>query len=106
MEKISQKLQRQLKMFLARTTPSCKAMTPLFSESLECPLTLREKISMKLHLFACVYCRRYVAQIELISRLLKLKPAQEIVVAPDEKLSEDARRRIKTALEIAAHKKN
>lgn len=107
MEKtIGQKLRWQAILFLARRLPPCKVLLPLFSESLERPLTIREKITTKLHLLTCGACRRYVAQIERMSEMVKPKDEEIIVLAPADKLSDAARNRIKAALETAAHHKN
>lgn len=105
MEKsISQKLKWKLILFLARKLPPCQVLLPLFSESRERPLTIREKVLMKLHFFTCEACRRYVEQIERMSEMVK--PETEVSAASPIKLSDDARSRIKAALEEAAHNKN
>jgi hypothetical protein len=105
MEKgIRQKLKWQLILFLARRLPPCNVLLPLFSEERERPLTVREKITKKLHLFTCEACRRYVAQIEQMSQLVK--PQNETSAASPAKLSDDARTRIRAALEAAAQQKN
>lgn len=104
MEKsIGKKLKWQVILFLARRLPPCKALLPLFSEARERVLTRREKVLMRLHLFTCEACRRYVAQIERMSETVKFDDGEtEISV----KLSNEARTRIKTALEAAAHRKH
>ncbi len=104
-ESLQQKLKWKLIEFLARRLPPCNLMTELFSEARERPLTLREKIIIKLHLFTCKACRRYVAQIERISEAVKL-PNKEISEKSTGKLSDEARTRIKAALETAAQRKN
>lgn len=103
---IRQKLKWQLIEYLARRLPPCKTMVGLFSESLERPLTLREKITAKLHLFTCKACRRYIEQIELMHHSLKPKGAESIVVEPAAKLPNASRDRIRAALEEAARNKN
>ena len=104
---ISQKLKWQVILFLARRLPPCKTMLPLFSAARERSLTTREKITTKLHLFTCEACRRYVAQIELMSEMVKPKIDEEISIGePPAKLSPAARERIRAALEAAAHDKN
>jgi hypothetical protein len=100
---IRQKLKWQLILFLARRLPSCNILLPMFSEERERPLTLREKITKKLHLFTCEACRRYVEQIEQMSELVKPRNETETAAEPTAKLSDDARTRIRAALEAAAH---
>jgi predicted anti-sigma-YlaC factor YlaD len=106
MEKgISQKLKWQVILFLARRLPPCKVLLPLASESRERRLTIREKITLKLHLFTCEACRRYVRQIERMSEIVKPKTDEETIhVESSDRLSDDARTRIKAALEAAAQK--
>lgn len=107
MEKgIGQKLKWQLILFLARRLPPCNVLLPMFSEERERTLTLREKITKKLHLFTCEACRRYVAQIEKMSETVKPQNEPETAAEPSVKLSTEARDRIRAALEAAAHNKN
>lgn len=101
-----QRLKWQAILFLARRLPPCKILLPLVSDARERPLTMREKITLKLHLFTCEACRRYVAQVEKISESVKPKNEETSTAEPTEKLSEDARNRIKTALEAAIQRKN
>ncbi len=101
-----QRLKWQAILFLARRLPPCKVLLPLVSEAHERPLTMREKITLKLHLFTCEACRRYVAQVEKFSELVKPKDEETNPTEPADKLSEDARNRIKTALEAAIQRKN
>jgi len=101
-----QRLKWQAILLLARRLPPCKVLLPLVSEARERPLTMREKITLKLHLFTCEACRRYVAQVEKISELVKPKDEETSTAEPTEKLSDDARNRIKAALEAAIQRKN
>lgn len=101
-QSIGQKLKWQLILLLARRLPPCNVLLPLFSEERERPITLREKIVKKLHLFTCQACRRYVAQIEKMSETIKSQNETETAAAPSAKLSDDARTRIRAALEAAA----
>ena len=80
-------------------------MLPLFSEARERSLSMREKVTIKLHLFTCGACRRYVAQIERMSELVKSNTEEETAES-EVKLSSEARTRIRAALEAAAHDKN
>jgi hypothetical protein len=102
---IGQKIKWQVILLLARRLPPCNVLLPMFSEERERPLTLREKITKKLHLFTCEACRRYVAQIEQMSEMVKPQNEMETAAEPSLKLSDDARTRIRAALEAAAHGK-
>ena len=99
-----QRLKWQAILFLARRLPPCKVLLPLVSDARERPLTMREKLTLKLHLFTCEACRRYVAQVEKMSELVKPNTEEITAREPADKLSDDARNRIKAALQAAADK--
>jgi hypothetical protein len=65
-EGILQKLKWLLILWLARRLPDCKAMTRTLGESLDRQTSLRERTIMKLHLFTCEACRRYLEQIAFL----------------------------------------
>jgi|SRR5882757_1649210 len=52
--------------WLARRLPDCKTMTPTLGESLDRKLSLNEKIVIKLHLFTCEACERYLKQVTFL----------------------------------------
>lgn len=82
--------------FLLRRLPACKEMVALMSQSMERPLTLRERVLLKLHLWVCAWCVFYLEQLRLLRASLRAaKPVGEYPVAS---LSADARERIKNAL--------
>jgi hypothetical protein len=88
--------------FLLRRLPTCKQMAPVMSESLERPLTLRERLTLKLHLWVCVWCVWYLENLRTMRTALRTRGARE-ESDPDEvgsavKLSEEARERIRRAL--------
>ena len=60
------KLKWQIILFLARRLPDCKTITPTFSASIDRPLTLKERVLTRLHLFTCEACVRYLEQIRFI----------------------------------------
>lgn len=103
-EGIIKKLRWQFILFLARRLPACDYMTRMFSDRLERPMTLREKITMRLHLFTCDACKRYVEQIEFMHDNLQPKNEERILEELPAALSSDARERIRAAL--AAARKN
>jgi hypothetical protein len=106
MEKsIGQRLKWQVILFLARRLPPCQVLLPLFSESRERPLTIREKVLMKLHFFTCEACRLYVKQIERMSEIVKSKEEEQIATESTDRLSSDARERIKAAVKAASENK-
>ena len=46
-------------------------MVPLMSESLDRPLGPWESLQLKLHLYVCTWCARYLEQIKFFRLLLR-----------------------------------
>jgi hypothetical protein len=88
--------------FLLRRLPPCKAMAPLMSESLERRLTLRERVTLKLHLWVCIWCVWYLEHLRLMRRAVAARASREAEadaeMAPALKLSAESRERLKQAL--------
>jgi hypothetical protein len=85
------KLTHAIRWFLLHRLPTCKQMVALMSESLERPLTLRERVLLKLHLWVCIWCVWYLEQIQLMRDALRLRASE---IAEDKStisLSNDAR---------------
>lgn len=49
---------------------SCKRATELISKQMEEKLTLKEDLSLKLHLFICEFCEKFSQQIKMIREAL------------------------------------
>jgi len=88
--------------FLLRRLPTCKQMAPVMSESLERPLTPRERVTLKLHLWVCAWCVWYLENLRTMHSALRARAAHEEEAADEVesavKLSEEARERIRRAL--------
>ena len=82
---------------------SCKHSLELSAKQTVAELTLRERIWLRVHLLACVACRRIRKQVAIIERTLVL--AQNRGLWPPGTgpvgLSETSRQRIKLALQQA-----
>lgn len=78
---------------------SCKDVSYLASKTIDTPLTRRERWGLWLHLLFCKLCRRYVRSLQLLQRALKQarKDGTEHL-APRVKMSDQARHRIRKAL--------
>lgn len=83
--------------WLARRLPACRELAPLMSQSLERPLSWRESVTLKLHLFTCSLCTRYMEQLGFLRETVQLQTAQTQDSGP--KLSEEARARLQRALQ-------
>ena len=51
---------------------SCKQASQLISQSLDRPLTMRERVALKLHLFVCKYCKRFSQQVQTLRVAIKI----------------------------------
>ncbi len=63
MKKIVHKINMGLMMLIAMGTPSCEIIGRKISESFDRPLTIKERIQIKIHLLGCVFCLRYRDQL-------------------------------------------
>jgi hypothetical protein len=86
--------------FLLRRLPACKQMTALMSESLERPLRLRERVTLRLHLWVCIWCVWYLEQLHTLRATLRERGEQPAAEDSDTttRLPLEARDRIKRAL--------
>ena len=66
-------LETKATFWLARRLPACDAVTATLSESLERPLSLRERARQRLHLLYCDYCLRYEHHLLFVRRCLRLR---------------------------------
>ena len=73
---------------------TCKDISKLISESLDRKLPLRKRIGVKFHLMMCSLCRTYNRQ--MLALRSTLQRASDAV--PPERLSDEARGRIKKSL--------
>lgn len=80
---------------------SCKQAAQLVSESLDRPLSLRQRLALKVHLLMCRFCSRYQRQTLFIRKAMRRLARQEedSTSAPsDLSLSPEARERIKQSI--------
>lgn len=97
--RIYSSIRKAARVRLLRRQPPCRDMVELMSQSLERPLSLRERLSLRLHLIVCVWCVRYLQQLNLLRLLGRTKidcPSEDTL--PSLTLSEDARTRVNTFL--------
>ena len=95
-----QKLKWQLILWLARRLPDCKRMTRTLGESLDREQSWREKLVMKLHLFTCEACTRYLEQIEFLKTAAHIHSTGPTDDAGTSRVAmrRDSKERIKTRL--------
>ena len=82
---------------------NCHEATLLLEKQAEQPLTLAQRLSLRLHLMMCVLCRRYARQTELLAQLARRLGrgdlSNEAVTA--ERLSAEARARLEQLVRAA-----
>lgn len=96
------RLRRAKNRMLLRTLPPCKEIVKIVSASLDRPLTLRERLLMKLHLAACKPCVRYMEQSHFLSSAVTQMDDHLKDQLFTGRLSDDARDRIKNILKTSA----
>lgn len=93
-------LKKAIIVWMARRLPPCDVITDRLSGSLDRKLTLRERVTLRLHLKICVWCTRYGRQIAFIkSAVHEHASTAEHADTPTEHLSVAARDRIQRTLE-------
>ena len=97
--KIYTTTRRAVRQWLLRKLQPCSQLVPLMSESMDRRLSVWEYLELKLHLLVCVWCARYLKQIELVGCILRLPlPPGEAASEPAVSLPPEARQRIAKAL--------
>ena len=64
------KIKKAFRRWLLRSLQPCRQMVPLMSESLDRPLGAWESVQLRLHLYVCTWCARYLEQIKFFRQLL------------------------------------
>jgi hypothetical protein len=85
--------------WLGRRLPTCEEVLPVLSQSLERKLTLRERVTLRPHFLICVYCIRYLKQLRLMRASIRARSEQVETGDSAPALPEEARERLKRALE-------
>ena len=90
-----------LRYWLLRRLPTCRQLVPVMSQSLERPLSLRERAAMKIHLWVCIWCVRYLEQLHFMREALRARgqqPADEDAGPEGVSLPAEAHERLRRAL--------
>jgi hypothetical protein len=70
------KLTEIFKDWLSKRLPDCRDITPTIGESLDRHLGFRERVVVKLHMFTCDRCVRYLEQIGFLKDALHVHGEQ------------------------------
>src|SRR5260370_42623217 len=92
------KLSRGLTRGVTLISPSCKEATRLQSKGMDRKLSLFERVGLRLHLLFCKWCRRYGNQLKFL-RSAAHQCEEHENPQPPQRLSSDARERIKQKLQ-------
>ena len=92
------KLKHAVRFWLLRRLPNCQSIVETISESMERPLSFRERILVKLHLWICAWCQWYLEHLQLIRKTARAKANEAPNLLIDATLSDEARERIRRAL--------
>ena len=84
----------KIKSVCAELSPNCREATRAQSEALDHPLPPLRRFGLRLHLFICKWCRRYGRQIRFMRDAVH-DHEEKLVEAAPQKLSAEARERIK-----------
>lgn len=94
------KIKHAVRWWLLRRLPACKQIVKVISESMERKLSLRERITVKLHLWICLWCVWYLEHLNLMRNTIRTKASQEPNLDSSSlpPLSPEARERMKLRL--------
>lgn len=91
---MSNKIKKVFVWVICKTLPTCKAITELASRSLETKISWHEKLLMKLHLWSCIACNRYLSQLKFMNKVFAIQE-NKLEPKPVPVLSSDAIKRLK-----------
>ncbi len=74
---------------------TCKEVSQLASKAQDEPLTLKERLQLRIHLLICSLCARYVKQLHFLKKAIQRLDEHQNNI----QLSAQSRHRIKTSLE-------
>jgi len=94
------KTKHAVRFWLLRRLPACKQTVELISQSMERPLTLRERVLLKLHLWVCMWCQWYLEHLHIMRGALRVQETEndDLDVSTTTRLSDEARERIRRSL--------
>jgi hypothetical protein len=84
-------------MFIAEHTPKCHDITRLISQSMDRPLPLKTRLSMRVHYAICVWCERYRDHLLVLRKAVR-GGLEGMGDGDQRNLPADARAQLKTVL--------
>jgi putative zinc finger protein len=92
------KLKHSIRYWFLRRLPACQQIVETISQSMERPLSLRERINLKLHLWICAWCQWYMEHLHIIRETARSKADEPPEIISSQGLSNEARERIRRRL--------
>ena len=92
------KLKHSIRYWLLRRLPTCQQTVEKISQSMERPLSLRERIDLKLHLWICAWCQWYMEHLQVIRDASRAQAEKAPDMMTGATLSNEARERIRRRL--------
>ena len=99
---VFRKLQRIFNVAVWHYLPPCKEIVRTVSDSFDRKLSIRERIAMKLHLWACLPCVRYLEQSKYVREAMHEYENHRATDLQSKTLSDEARARLKDILKTSA----
>lgn len=99
---MSNKIKKVYVWVICKTLPTCKAVTELASRSLETKISWHEKLLMKLHLWSCIACNRYLSQLKFMKKVFAVQK-DNLEQKPLPVLSSDAIKRLKDKINASKY---
>ena len=92
--------ERLLVRFIAKSTPNCREVVRLLSQSMEVKLPVITRIKIHLHYLICVWCYRYGEQLKALRKIAS-SLTEHVDDCSRETLPQFSKERIKQALREA-----
>lgn len=96
--KLYDKLKHTVRYWLLRNLPACQQTVETLSQSMDRPLTLNERLKVKLHLWICVWCQWYLEHLHIIRNTARAKAETAPEAMTTSSLPNEARERIRRRL--------
>ena len=93
-----EKLKHSVRFWLLRRLPTCQRTVETISQSMERPLSFKERIQLKLHLWICAWCQWYLEHLQLIRETARAKADEATDLNTGASLSDEARELIRRKL--------
>jgi hypothetical protein len=96
------RVQRVFFVLILKYLPPCKDLIDAASRSIDGNITLREKLTLKLHLIPCKPCVRFVEQSKFLKQMIHDMEIEDATTSFKGTLSQKTRERLKELLKSTA----